>query len=96
MLNALRAVWVLAEQKAGRLQDVSLELVCEGCKIADKLGGGLDGVIAGSNIAELAPPLIRQIRHGTDKVRLVDSPLLASYCPEFYTDALPDLIQANH
>lgn len=85
-------VWVLAEQRAGQLQEVSLELVSEGRKLADKLGEQLCAVIAGSDIAELAQPLVHL---GADKVWLVDSPLLASYCPELYTDALVQLMEAN-
>ena len=86
-------VWVLAEQREGRLQEVSLELVSEGRKLADKLGEQLGAVIVGSDIAELAQPLVHL---GADKVWLLDSPLLATYCPEFYTDALAHLIEANH
>lgn len=85
-------VWVIAEQRGGKLQDVSLELVSEGKKVADKLPAKLNAVLAGSDIAELAPILAH---HGADKVWLLDSPALADYCPEFYTDALTDLIQAN-
>lgn len=85
-------IWVLAEQRRGRLQDVSLELVSEGRKLADELGEQLGAVIVGSDIAELAEPLVHL---GADKVWLLDSPLLADYRPEFYTDALVQLIEAN-
>ena len=34
-------VWVFAEQREGQLQKVSLELLGEGRKIADKLGSKL-------------------------------------------------------
>jgi electron transfer flavoprotein alpha subunit len=85
-------VWVIAEQRGGELQDVSLELVSEGRKAADKLPAKLNAVLVGSDIAGLAPILGH---HGADKVWLLDSPAVADYCPEFYTDALTDLIQAN-
>ncbi len=85
-------VCVLAEQRGGQLQEVSLELVSEGRKLADKLGEQLSAVVVGSDIAELAQPLIHL---GADKVWLLDSPLLATYCPEFYTDALAHLIETN-
>ena len=85
-------VCVLAEQREGQLQEVSLELVSEGRKLADKLGERLGAVVIGSDIAKLAQPLVHL---GADKVWLLDSPLLADYCPEFYTDALVRLIEAN-
>lgn len=85
-------VWVIAEQRGGKLQDVSLELVSEGKKVADKLLVKLNAVLLGSNITELVPNLAY---HGADKVWVLDNPALANYCPEFYTDALTDLIQAN-
>lgn len=86
------AIWVIAEQRGGKLQDVSLELISEGCRLADKLKVQLDAIIIGSNIKELAPPLVQR---GADKVWLLDNPSLANYCPEFYTDALVELIKAN-
>jgi len=85
-------VWVLAEQRGGQLQEVSLELVSEGRRLADKLGEQLGAVVVGSDIAGLAPPLVHL---GADMVWLLDSPSLAAYCPELYTDALVQLIEAN-
>jgi len=85
-------VWILAEQSGGLLQEVSLELVSEGRRLADKLGERLGAVVIGSDVAELAQPLIHL---GADKIWLLDSPSLAAYCPELYTDALEHLINAN-
>jgi len=85
-------VWVLAEQRGGLLQEVSLELVSEGRKLADKVGEQLGAVVVGSEVGELAQPLVHL---GADKVWLLDSPSLAAYRPEFYTDALEHLILAN-
>jgi len=85
-------LWVLAEQRSGQLKEVSLELVSEGRTLADKLGEQLSAVVVGSDIAGLAEPLVHL---GADKVWLLDSPLLAAYCPEPYTDALVQLIEAN-
>jgi len=85
-------IWVVAEQRGGQLQEVSLELVSEGRKLADRLGQRLGAVVVGSDIAELAQPLVHL---GADKVWLLDNHLLADYCPEFYSDALVPLIEAN-
>jgi electron transfer flavoprotein alpha subunit len=85
-------IWVIVEQRGGKLQDVSLEAVSVGRKLADKLSAKVSAVLLGSNISELVPILAH---HGADKVCLLDSPTVADYCPEFYTDALSDLIQVN-
>jgi len=85
-------VWVLAEQRGGQLQDVSLELASEGRKLADKLRQQLGAVVVGSEVTGLAQPLAQ---HGADKVWLLDSPQLATYSPELYAASISDLIRAN-
>ena len=49
-----KGVWVFAEQREGQLQKVSLELLGEGRKIADKLGVKFTAVLLGNNIEDLA------------------------------------------
>ena len=88
-----KGIWILAEQREGELQEVSLELVCVGRKIADELGEQVFIVIAGSNIAGLADSVTG---YGADKVYLLDSPLLAVYCGELYTEVLSDFIREQN
>ena len=38
MSEKLGNVWVFIEQEAGKIADVSLELVCKGRELADQLG----------------------------------------------------------
>ena len=45
-----KGVWVFAEQREGELQKVSLELLGEGRRQADKLGVKLTALLLGSNI----------------------------------------------
>ena len=45
-----KGVWVFAEQRNGELQKVSLELLGEGRKIADKLGVKLTALLLGNKI----------------------------------------------
>ena len=87
-----REVWVLAEQEDGELKEVCLEVMGEGRSIADKLGEDLCAVIAGCNIWGLADSLGN---HGTDKVYLLDSPLLESYSGELLAEALAALIRGQ-
>ena len=49
-----KGVWVFAEQREGELQKVSLELLGEGRRQADKLGVKLTALLLGDNVAHLA------------------------------------------
>ena len=44
MSEKLGNVWVFIEQEAGKIADVSLELVCKGRELADQLGVELEAV----------------------------------------------------
>jgi electron transfer flavoprotein alpha subunit len=74
------------------LQDVSLEVMSEGRRIAEKLGEELCVVLVGSNIRDLADSLAF---HGADKVYLVDTPLLSEYCSELYVQVISALISGR-
>lgn len=89
-MPANKGIWVLAEQREGELQEISLELMGEGRKISDELGEELCAVVLGNNIEGLAAPLAQ---HGADKIYLIDSPWLASYSGEPYADVLSNLIR---
>jgi electron transfer flavoprotein alpha subunit len=78
-------VWVLAEQRLGELQEVSLELVCWGRKLADRLDEELSALLFGDNAAGLASDLSR---YGADKVYVINDQPLTGYPPEAYTEAL--------
>lgn len=83
-----KGVWVFAEQREGSLQKVSLELLGEGRKIADKLGVKLTALLLGQNIGELAKELVA---FGADEVLVADSELLANYTTDGYTKVICDL-----
>lgn len=78
-------VWVFAEQREGVLQKVSLEILGEGRKIADKLGVKLTALLLGHNIKGLADDLGK---HGADEVLVIDNPLLENYTTDGYTKAI--------
>lgn len=81
-------VWVFAEQREGQLQKVSLELLGEGRKIADKLGVKLTALLLGNNIENLAEILAK---HGADEVLVADDKRLEHYTTEAYTKVICDL-----
>lgn len=85
-----KGVWVFAEQREGVLQKVSLELLGEGAKIAEKIGVKLTAVLLGHNIESLADELVA---YGAQEVLVVDNPLLERYSTDGYTKVICDLVQ---
>ena len=81
-------VWVFAEQREGQLQKVSLELLGEGRKIADKLGSKLTALLIGNKVENLVEDLSR---HGADEVLVVDNKELENYTTDGYTKAICEL-----
>lgn len=53
MAEKIGNVWVFIEQEAGKIADVSLELVCKGRELAAQLGVKTEAVLLGDNVAGL-------------------------------------------
>ena len=87
-----KGVWVFCEQKKGRIQTISYELLGKGRELADKLGTYLAGVILGDKIADKANEIIYR---GADKVFIVESEKLADYQPQPYANVLIDLVDKH-
>lgn len=83
-------VWVFAEQKAGKVANVTYELLGEGRRLADKLGVRLTAVIAGNNVSKISLSLIH---HGADTVYEIEDDHLNHYEDILYTDILVKLIE---
>ncbi len=81
-------VWVFAEQREGHLEKVSLELLGEGRKIADKLGVKLTALLLGRGIKDLAKDLRN---YGADEVLVVDNKELEHYTTDGYTKVICEL-----
>lgn len=81
-------VWVFAEQREGELQKVSLELLGEGRKIADKLGVKITALLLGKDIKGLANTLGE---NGADEVIVADHDELEHYTTDGYTKVICDL-----
>jgi electron transfer flavoprotein alpha subunit len=90
--KAYRHVWVFIECERGEVHPVSLELLGEGRKLADKLGVELAGVLMGPSAEALAPAARDCFEHGADVLYRVASPLLAHYRNESYTRAVTELV----
>ncbi|NLW46277.1 MAG: electron transfer flavoprotein subunit alpha [Firmicutes bacterium] len=85
-----KGVWVFAEQRGGKLANVTLELLGEGRKLADELKEPLVAVILGKGIESLSKKLIAQ---GADKVFVADAPELESFLEDSYTQVIVDLVK---
>jgi len=85
-------VYVVAEQRDGKIMKVSYELVGKARELADALGQGVVAVLLGSGVEAVAGDLAKS---GADKVIVVDNPMLAEYVTEPYAKAVTAVIKAN-
>ncbi len=85
-------VFVIAEQRDGKIMKVSYELVGKARELADDLGQEVVAVLMGSGVEAVAGDLAKA---GADKVIVVDDPMLAEYVTEPYTKAVTAVIKAN-
>lgn len=84
-----KGVWIFAEQREGKIMDVSIELLGEGRKIADKLKVELTAVLLGENLEPLAKELAG---YGADNILSVEDKFLSTYTTEVYTRVINELI----
>ena len=89
-LKQYEGIWVLAEQREGELLNVSIELVGEARKLAEKKEAEVTAVLAGDNLSVQAEKLIAR---GADKVYLLENSELENYRTEPYTQVISDLIE---
>jgi electron transfer flavoprotein alpha subunit len=89
-VNRQGEVWVFAEQEAGKLSDVPLELLGKARSLAGELGVKTAAVLAGRDVRPLADKLTA---HGADKVYLLEHEKLAAYQTLPYSRALCRLIE---
>ena len=85
-------VYVFTEQRDGEIQKVGIELIGKARELADALSQEVVAVLLGSGIKEKAETLIK---HGADKVIVVDDPMLAEYVTEPYTKAIYEIIKSE-
>lgn len=83
-------VFVVIEQRSGKVQKVSLELLCEAKRLAGELSQNVTAVFMGNNIADDAASLFP---YGADKVIVIEDKLLETYVTEPYAKALTSVIK---
>lgn len=91
-VNRQGEVWVFAEQHGGRLEDTPLELMSKARHLADTLQVKLGTVLLGDRVQKLAGKLVK---HGADKVYLVEDPLLGAYQTNSYAKVILNLIHKH-
>ncbi|MBE6069005.1 MAG: electron transfer flavoprotein subunit alpha/FixB family protein [Clostridium lundense] len=89
-INDYKGVWVFAEQRDNKILNVSLELLGEGRKIADKLRIKLTAMLLGNNIDDMAEKLVK---YGADEVLSIDNKFLEVYSTEAYTRVISEIIK---
>lgn len=85
-----KGIWVFLEQKNGKVQSVSYELLGKANELSKKLGCQVSGVLIGNKLEDQLDELIFC---GADNIYLVESPELANFQDEPYTNILVGLIK---
>lgn len=87
-MSAHQGVWVFLEARNGALRDVSVQLIGEARRIADKRGTDLTGILPGWKVESLAR---QAIEFGCDRVLLVEDPRLEFYTSRPFTKVMATL-----
>ena len=87
-----KGIWVFIEQKNGKVQSISYELLGKAQELAKKLHCEVSGVFIGNDLADQLDELIW---HGADNIYLVEAPEVANFQDEPYTNILVELIKKH-
>jgi electron transfer flavoprotein alpha subunit len=85
-------VWIIAEQREGKLKKVSFELLSVGKKLASKVGRPLAAILLGYEVGKLAEELEG---YGAEKIFVCDDEILKNYSNEGYTKVIADLVKVH-
>jgi electron transfer flavoprotein alpha subunit len=102
MSNGAMKVWVVLQQREGKLHRMSREAITAGQRLAAGGGGAIDVVLLGSGLGELAAEIAGKYALAT--LHLADDAQLADYTPGGYVgvlapalaEAAPDLVLFPH
>jgi len=85
-----KGVWVFIEQKNGKVQSISYELLGKAEELAKKLNTQVSAVFLGNNLDDQLDEIIWR---GADNIYLVEAPELTHFQDEPYTNVLVELIK---
>ncbi|MFC2091308.1 electron transfer flavoprotein subunit alpha [Elusimicrobiota bacterium] len=89
-LKDYKGIWVFAEQKESKVQEVALELLGKARDLSSELDCSVTAVLLGDGVSDEAQKLIL---HGADEVLIVEDPALINFLDEPYTEVLCYLIE---
>jgi len=92
MADKIGNVWVFIEQEAGKIADVSLELVSKGRELAATLGVKTEAVLLGNHVDGLCKTLFE---YGCDTVFLAEDPRLEPFTVLPFAKVIMDLIKEH-
>jgi electron transfer flavoprotein alpha subunit len=85
-------VWIIAEQRDGKLKKVSFELLTIGRKLASKSSEPLSAVLLGYEVEKSAEELNS---FGAEKIFVCDDEILKNYSNESYATVIADLVKLH-
>lgn len=91
-ISQYKDIYVFAEQRHGKVQNVALELIGKARELADSSNQKVYAMLLGYKVEEEAKALIA---HGADGVVLVDTEELETYLTEQYAQAIDQVIKAK-
>lgn len=83
-------VMIFAEQRLGKIAEVTYELLHKGRELADALKVSLSAALLGKEVSASAK---RLIEYGADRVIVVDHPYLEGFTDELYGECLTRIIR---
>ena len=90
-LGAYKHIWVFAEQRQGKLMNVTLELIGEGRRLAEQIGKDTKvyALLIGNGVESLKSELFE---YGADGVYLIEDPLLEKYTTDGYAKVMTEAL----
>ncbi len=89
-ITGYKGIWVFIEQKNGKIQSVSYELLGKAQELARKLKTTVSGILIGNKMDDQLDELIWR---GADTVYLVEAPEIAEFQDEPYTNIIVELVK---
>ena len=88
-ISQYKDIWVFAEQRGGKLMDVTAELLSEGRKLAVEAGCNVCAVLCGDGVDGLVSELYE---YGADIVYCADAPELVTYNSDAYSKIVSEAV----
>ncbi len=88
---SFRDIWIVAEQREGKILDISFELLTRGLDLQKQRRCGLNAMVFGDEVPEAE--LQGLIARGADKVVFIKAPELRYFLVEPYAECMLDIIK---